>query len=240
MTTVSRLSVVGRAPLVPRGPVPPLRSEPPNVPEPAVVPASVVDVQPQALAVTDNPRVYHQASDAFLIARDDLDALATLQHQRAAGNNLAMVCVDVQLRCHGGYATVRRLRDAGIRLPIYLVADHPMPSDLAHATRNGAQGLLPRSAQRVASVLQNHAAPHAETQAPPWLGLAVVCLREFLGSEAQRVTAELYAVLSAREKERPVTCLRVLAEASLLLPDDADRRALAVLAQRQLSRAAAR
>lgn len=124
-----------------------------------------------------------------------------------------------------GYRLVRDLRSHCLVQPIFLVGDHPLPSDERHARRCGATALLPRDHEVLVQALRG-ALPTRRDQAvhePAWLRQIIRLAREFFASEAERQVRAIYASLLSRHAGR-VGWVDVITETGELLDDLEDRR----------------
>lgn len=124
-----------------------------------------------------------------------------------------------------GYRLVRDLRSHGLTQPIFLVGDHPLPSDERHAKRSGATALLARDHDLLVQALRGAAPARTEyaVHEPAWLRQIIGLAREFFASEAERHVRAIYASLLSRHAGR-VGWDAVVTETGELLDDLDERR----------------
>ncbi len=199
---------------------------PPNVPQnfPLAQPLHL----PRVLVACSSRERFIDLPARIEFAAGALEAVAN-----AIMTSYDAIVVDTALAegTQSGYRLVRELRGHGLVQPIFLVGDHPLPSDERHARHSGATALLPRDQEVLAHALRG-ALPTRLEQAlhePAWLRHIIRLAREFFASEAERHVRAIYASLLSRHAGR-VGWDDVVTETGELLDDLEDRRTFQRLA----------
>lgn len=184
---------------------------------------------PRLLVASASPERFIDLPARIDFAPDTLTALA-----EAITHRYFAIVVDAKLAGNeSGYALVRQLRQHRMLQPIYLVADHPLPSDERHARRSGATALLQRDHELLQQALSGCVPRHEGHAAldPAWLAQVIALAREFLASEAEPRTRAILAALQWRHADGGVQWEHVVAELGELLEDLQDRQAFLRLAR---------
>lgn len=135
-----------------------------------------------------------------------------------------------------GYSLVSALRsEQHVACPIYLIADQPLPSDVANAVRCGATDLVVRDMRRVSRLLQGivqtWSAPVQAAREPGWLSQLITMAQSVIASEAEIRTRAIYTTLAQRN--RRVERSDVLSELARFIETPRDREMFLRLAMRR-------
>lgn len=184
---------------------------------------------PRLLVASPSPERFIDLPARIDFAPDTITALA-----EAITHRYFAIVVDAKLAGNeSGYALVRQLRKHRMLQPIYLVADHPLPSDERHARRSGATALLQRDHELLQRALSGCVPRHEghSAQEPAWLGEVIALAREFFASEAEPRTRAILAALQWRHADGGVHWEHVVSELGELLEDLQDRQSFLRLAR---------
>lgn len=188
---------------------------------------------PRLLVASPSPERFIDLAARIDFAPDTLTALA-----EAITHRYFAIVVDTKLAGNeSGYALVRQLRQHRMLQPIYLVADHPLPSDERHARRSGATALLQRDHELLQQALSGCMPRHEDhaTQEPAWLQEVIALAREFFASEGESRARAIHAALQWRHADGGVQWEHVVTELGELLDDLDDRQAFLRLARGSLA-----
>jgi CheY-like chemotaxis protein len=195
-------------------------------------PAEPVRPLPRLLVASPNPERFIDLPAHIDFAPDTLTALA-----EAITHRYFAIVVDAKLAGNeSGYALVRQLRQHRMLQPIYLVADHPLPSDQRHARRSGATALLQRDHELLQRALSG-CVPRDEGRAahePAWLSALIELAREWFASEAEPRVRAIHAALQWRQAGGG-SWEQVVGELAELLEDLDDRQTFLRLARAGLA-----
>jgi len=157
-------------------------------------------------------------------AQDELAATAA-----AISTHYDAIVCDVVIgleAAESGYSLVRSLRsEQRVPYPIYLIADQPLPSDVANAVRCGATDLVVRDMRRVSRLLQGlvqtWSAPVQVAREPGWLTHLITMAQSVIASEAEPRTRAIYTTLLQRN--RRVESSDVLSELARFIENPRER-----------------